>query len=62
MCGMTNCKDGDVTWTMVTQAYGGPNRDHTNLPNGNGTQGKFYRINYSQAFKVNPFNLFLYVC
>lgn len=41
---MSYCEDGDVAWTMVTQAYGGPSGDHTNLPNGNGTQGLFYRI------------------
>lgn len=45
-CEMRNCEDGDVAWTMVTQAYGGPSHDHTHLPNGNGSQGMFYRITY----------------
>uniref|UniRef100_H3C1D0 Metalloendopeptidase n=1 Tax=Tetraodon nigroviridis TaxID=99883 RepID=H3C1D0_TETNG len=37
-CEMSKCEDGDVVWTMVTQADGGPSRDHTHLPNGNGSQ------------------------
>lgn len=55
-CEMSKCEDGDVVWTMVTQADGGPSRDHTHLPNGNGSQGMIYRIIYFKFISSPPPN------
>ncbi|XP_029306956.1 meprin A subunit beta-like [Cottoperca gobio] len=49
MCQMTRCSQSGRGWEMETTVQGGPESDHTSLPNGSGEHGKSYFMHASTA-------------